>query len=338
MSYLSKNQRYTLMKLTNVISSEQDIREKILQREHQEELVAKGIPETISYDEKNFFSRWLRSSNIELIRFNSIEEDGEDTENTDDSSIECRYIKAVASCEFSTRQIKNPTTKELLPKNERLNTAQIDILFVESKNEWYCIAFTSNFYDLKRAKKLIGEFYIEQIPADYQVSSELFDWLFYKYSKEETSLTSDITLDNIAGFTGTVVSDENRFQGRSDQTADLIITKAFIANRHPLTSILISLQMSEGSLEFYLSEISGGMELQITVLQNSSLTQTVTSHETENIISIYTLFYVIPKLIEVHKTEASSFLSKKDSFLSLMGIEVIKTIMAKNDITIDQLR
>lgn len=334
MSYLSKNQRYTLMKLTNVISSEQDVREKILQREHQEELVAKGIPETIAYEEKNFFSKWLRSSNLETISFNLIE----DGEETDDSSIECHYIKAVASCEFSTRQIKNPTTKELLPKIERLNTAQIDILFVENKNDWYCIAFTSNFYDLKRAKKLIGEIYIEQIPADYQVSSELFDWLFYKYSKEETSLTSDITLDNIAGFTGTVVNDENRFQGRSDQTADLIITKAFIANRHPLTSILISLQMSEGSLEFYLSEISGGMELQITVLQNSSVTHTATIQEAENIISIYTLFYVIPKLIEVHKTEASAFLSNKDSFLSLMGIEVIKTIMAKNDITIEQLR
>lgn len=335
MSYLSKNQRYTLMKLTNVISSEQDVREKILQREYQEELMAKGIPEEISYDEKNFFSKWLRSSNIESISFNSTEEEGEDTGNV---SVDCHYIKAVASCEFSTRQIKNPTTKELLPKIERLNTAQIDILFVESKNDWYCIAFTSNFYDLKRAKKLIGESYIEQIPADYQVSSELFDWLFYKYSKEDTSLTSDITLDNIAGFTGTVVNDENRFQGRSDQTADLIITKAFIANRHPLTSILISLQMSEGSLEFYLSEISGGMELQITVLQNSSVTHTATSHETENIISIYTLFYVIPKLIEVHKTESSIFLSQKDSFLSLMGIEVIKTIMAKNDITIEKLR
>ena len=57
MNYLSKNQRYTLLKLNNDITSLQDVREKILVRTYTDPLNIKNIPDGTPEDERTFLYR-----------------------------------------------------------------------------------------------------------------------------------------------------------------------------------------------------------------------------------------------------------------------------------------
>lgn len=325
MNYLSKNQRYTLLKLNNDLTSLQDISEKVLVRIHKDPLTVKNIPEDTLEEERTFIYKWTNISETEEIEF-------------EENKQKFSYIKVTALCEFSTRRVFEPTTGGLLPKEDRLNTSNIDVVFVAVARDLYAVVLSVDFYDLRRVKRLIGEHLLDPLSSKHQTDSELFHWLFYKYIKEEFALNKDITLDNINGFTGTVLSEENLFEGTSLQTAELIITKAFITNGYPITSIKIDLQMSLAAINFYLNEISDVKELRIVVQKNSSISPMLNNEEIEYVIPIYVFFYLIPEIVKLYKIDESVFLSEaKNNFLSEIGIEVIKTIMAKNSIDIEDI-
>lgn len=325
MNYLSKNQRYTLLKLNNDLTSLQDISEKVLVRIHKDPLTVKNIPEDTLEEERTFIYKWTNISETEEIEF-------------EENKQKFSYIKVTALCEFSTRRVFDQTTGGLLPKEDRLNTSNIDVVFVAVARELYAVVLSVDFYDLRRVKRLIGEHLLDPLSSKHQTESELFHWLFYKYIKEEFALNKDITLDNINGFTGTVLNEENLFEGTSLQTAELIITKAFITNGYPITSIKIDLQMSLAAINFYLNEISDVKELRIVVQKNSSISPMLNNEEIEYVIPIYVFFYLIPEIVKLYKIDESVFLSEaKNNFLSEIGIEVIKTIMAKNSIDIEDI-
>jgi len=325
LNYLSKNQRYTLLKLNNDLTSLQDISEKVLVRIHKDPLTVKNIPEDTLEEERTFIYKWTNISETEEIEF-------------EENKQKFSYIKVTALCEFSTRRVFDQTTGGLLPKEDRLNTSNIDVVFVAVARELYAVVLSVDFYDLRRVKRLIGEHLLDPLSSKHQTESELFHWLFYKYIKEEFALNKDITLDNINGFTGTVLNEENLFEGTSLQTAELIITKAFITNGYPITSIKIDLQMSLAAINFYLNEISDVKELRIVVQKNSSISPMLNNEEIEYVIPIYVFFYLIPEIVKLYKIDESVFLSEaKNNFLSEIGIEVIKTIMAKNSIDIEDI-
>lgn len=325
---LSKNQKYTLLKLSNVFANLDVVQKEIVNKEHKywEPLTAvKNIPDSVPHDDKNYLYKWDHFSNIEEINF--------------DSQNNVSFIVSTASIESGTRLLKDKTTGELLPKEDRLNISKVDTIFIESQGAVYCIIATFDYYELKRVEKLIGFEFLEPIPARFQSESDLFQWLFYKYIKNEFELNEEITLDSITGFTGTVVSEENRFEGQSDQVAELIIAKAFITNGYPLTSIQLVLQTNEGFASFYLGKLDNPKELQITVQRLSNIGTLLESIDAEISIPIYVYFYLIPKLVELYKVSEEEFTSgSKNKFLSEIGIEVIKTIMAKNDINIKDLK
>lgn len=325
MNYLQKNQRYTLLKFKNSeVNSLTDLKNKILTKEHLEPLNAKNI-EDIPLEEKNFLSKWARTTTEDEIEFQA-------------NQSKMNYLKSTAICEFTTRQIRNADTNELLPKEERLNTSSIDVVFIQNDINFYIIIFSNDFYDLRRIKKLIGEENIDSITSEHQINSELFDWLFYKFIKEENKLDDNIDLDNINGFTGNVIDEENQFEGKSIQTAELIITKAFLSNGHPITSIRLDLQMPDATISFYLNELFDNKELKIVVAKNSSVTLLLNNEDSAVIIPIYVYMYLIPEIVKLYKQSEAVFLSdSKKEYLSEIGIEVIKTIMAKNDIKIEDL-
>ncbi|MFC6347863.1 hypothetical protein [Vagococcus carniphilus] len=326
MNYLQKNQRHTLLKLNKDFSKMEHIEEKLLSKIYEESLTIKNLPKDLSEEEKTFYYKWTNKSEIEEITFEGIE-------------TKFAYQKVTAFCEFSTRRVFDQNTGTLLPKEDRLNTSSVEVIFVESDNDIYAIVFSSDFYDLRRVKRLIGEHVIEPLSAIHQTDSELFHWLFYKSIKEEVNLNEDIVLDNINGFTGTIVSEEDQFEGTSIQTAELIITKAFITNGYPITSIKIDLQMEIGTMSFYLNEVSDGKELKIVIQKNSSINNMMNSEDVEYIIPIYVFFYLIPEVINLYKVDEGNFLSNaKNKFLSEIGLEVIKTIMAKNDILVTDIK
>lgn len=323
MNFLSKNQRYTLYKLKNLENKPNCMIENILSKTHVDKLKLKNMPEGLSEQEKSFNSNWIAIEDLE----NNLVKNG-------------IFKKAKASCEYSTKQKLNSNTGELLPKEERLNKALIDVVFFQYEEEVYIITFATNFYDLKRVKNLIGPELIEPITAKHQVNSELFNWLFYKFIKSEQDITEDIYLDNINGFTGNVIDEGNCFEGKSIQTAQLIITKAFLSNGYPITSIKIDLQMNDATISFYLSEISeDNKELQIAIARGSSIDIPITAEDIDNVLPIYIFMKIIPEMVSIYKKIEEEYLARhKKSFLNEIGIEVIKTIMAKNDITLDELK
>ncbi|MCH7321805.1 hypothetical protein LZ480_07845 [Solibacillus sp. MA9] len=326
MNYLQKNQRYTLYKLKNEIADFNYVQNEILEKKFREKLSTKNIPENIPEEDKYFISQWVSSS--------------EETEvNFPNDDIKFKYKKALASCEFTTRQIKDSVTGILLPKKERLNTSLIDVLFIEWNDNYYMIVFSTEFYDLRRIKNLVGENLIDPITAIHQINSELFNWLFYKFIQKDFQINEEIYLDNINGFTGNVINEDNQFEGRSTQTAELIITKAFLTNGYPITSIKMDLQMPEATMTFYLREISNdNKELQMVVAKNSSIDLPITPEDKAVIIPMYLYLYLIPKIVKIYKAIEKSYLSSnKNEFLTSIGIEVIKTIMAKNNISIKEL-
>lgn len=325
MAYLSRNQRYTLLKLKKTFTSISDVQARILNREHHEPLSIKKIPEGADQNEVTFKYEWHNSSGHEEIKF----------ENTDQNF---KYLKVTSYCEFSTRRVFDPTSGDLLPKSDRLNTALIEVLFVEIENEMYAVVFSSDFYDLRRVKKLIDENSIEPLTSIHNTHSDLFHWLFFKYIKEDYGLDEKINIDNINGFTGTVINDENMFEGRSSQTAELIITKAFITNGYPITSIQTDLQISDASINFYLNEVLDGKELKIVVAKKSSITNILNNEEIEYVVPMYIFFYLIPTVVNLYKSVEKEFLlNAKTDFSKEIGIEVIKTIMAKNNISVEEV-
>lgn len=327
MNYLAKNQRYTLLKLNNNFENLEDVRNKVLVRDYKEPLTVKNIPVGTPDDELHFLYQWTNTSDNYEINF-------------DDFDVGFEYVKANSQCEFSTRRILDQSTGILLPKEERLNTSNVDVIFVKSGNDIFAVAFSSEFYDLRRIKRLIGEVNLEPLPAQHQTDSDLFNWLFYKRIREELTLSDNITLDNINGFTGNVLNEDNQFEGTSLQTAELIITKAFITNGYPITSIKIDLQMSIAAVNFYLNKIpADGKELSIVIQKNSSISPMMNNEETEYVIPIYVFFCLIPSMIDLYKEEESEFLSKeRNSFLAEIGIEVIKTIISRNNIDIEDIK
>ena len=69
MNYLSKNQRYTLLKLNNDLTSLHDISEKVLVRIHKDPLTVKNIPEDTLEEERTFIYKWTNISETEEIEF-----------------------------------------------------------------------------------------------------------------------------------------------------------------------------------------------------------------------------------------------------------------------------
>lgn len=326
MGYLSRNQRYTLLKLKTSFTSIEDVQKRILTRIHDEPLNVKNIPEDADPAETMFRYEWHNSSEPELIKFENMEQ-------------ELKYVKVTASCEFSTRRVFDPSDgKTLLPKIERLNIALIEVLFVETVNEIHVVIFSNEFYDLRRVKTLIDESFIEPLTSTHNIHSELFHWLFFKYIKEDYELDEKISIDNINGFTGTVIDQDHMFEGKSSQTAELIITKAFITNGHPITSIKVDLQISDAYINFYLSEVLKGKELGIVVEKRSSITNILNNEEIEYVVPMYIFFYLIPTILNLYKSDEREFLSSaKTDFSKEIGIEVIKTIMAKNNISVEEV-
>ncbi|MGO2646460.1 MAG: hypothetical protein ACTH9R_09780 [Lactococcus cremoris] len=322
---LENVQHYTLLKMSDDIVSINDIKEKILSRSHLEPLRAK-IPKGMSIDEANYKYRWEK-----------IYQEEEDKKFVQ-MAAPVFSVKAIARLEYGKRMKLRDISGNYLPKSIRTQTNSFPLQFVGYERKWYCIVFTNDTAHLKRIKKLIGKDYIIELPESYQIDSDFFLWLFYRNIKRSKQLSDKINLSNIISFTGTVVNDENRFKGVSDQASELMITRAFIANQHPLTSMAITLNLPDGVTEFYLSQILLKDESRIRVGKKTCIYPLLSSDGNEYTIPIYIYLYVIPEIVRLYKENKSVFDSKSEEFKKEIGIEVIKNMMVKNDITIKDLK
>lgn len=327
MNKLEKNQRYTLLKFDSSINNLSIIDNKILKRQHKEALNKKGIVFDKNNTESFFLYNWGLIDDTEQVNVGA-----------GNNQYSLKIKKATAFCEYSTRKIRD-RNGNLLPKKDRLNTQQTDVVFIEKNKEVYIVVYTLDGYEIKRVKKLLCEENLGTLPLQYQVGSEIFTWLCYKYISEKSKLNDYITVQGINGFKGNVLTEENRFTGESFTITELVITKAFLANRYSITAIKIDLDVESATTMFYINEIQDKKELRVMALKGSTTNILMTPVDILKLMPIYIYFYLIPEIYHIYLAEKETFENNdKDPFLSKLGIDVIKRIMKKNSLKIDDIK
>lgn len=255
------------------------------------------------------------------------------------SSIELEFkekkipiVTANALIEFPKRRKKN-SMGNLLPKSERTNDDIVKVIFFENNKKTYALINTSNEAHCNRVKKLIGTNNIMSMSEEYILDEDMFNWLFYINKECKRKLNKTWTVDNITGFTGNVVDEDNIFKGVSDYTTDLIITKAFISNMESLTNVTVKINTTNADLIFSIDNQSN-----VTLFVNrSTFYFDSTLDDSAMIVYLYTI--LIPQLNILYEINKTDFLlNKKTEFFKKMGLEVIESIINKNEISLDDLK
>lgn len=308
-----------LFKLTN-INSLVDVKKNILNRKYTDPLKISTRDskkaQSLSDEEMNFYFTWGEVSQPNDIKFcdiNGIEERVE-------------YFFVPADIEFTKRK-KKDQNGNFLPKAKRVNYTQVMTYFFLMKNSVHLIICSPNEFHVDRVKKLVGTQYISKPDSDYEMPPDLFNWLFFKYTQYDGTLDDGIKLMNISGFIGNTGDEHNIFKGTSDQTSELIITKAFISNGETLKTITARLRNEDIDIVFTLDDMSN-----THIFVNQSLKLKLLEVENnEPFFIIYLYSYLIPELKSLYNNSSKQFLSEeKKQFTVKIGLEVIESIINKN--------
>lgn len=282
----------------------------------------------MSDSEKHFFYSWKDIGKIEEMELPKIKK------KDDDPAIEIiLHQKAIANLEYTKKKRKD-SNGNFLPKSERVNDSDVESLFFEKENNVYVLIMSSNEYNISRFKKLIGDQNISKMNPEYTLESDIFNWLFYVYTEREGQLSPDTTLENISGFVGNVTDDANVFTGASHQTTELIATKAFISNGGELKKITLRVRDSDVDITCMVNEdstvvLSCSESLKLRILDNSDKT---------HFLLLYLYGYLILRLKKLYTTESDSFIQKNNpEFSKKIGIDVIKSIIEKNNILLEDI-
>ncbi|WP_270758938.1 hypothetical protein [Lactiplantibacillus plantarum] len=242
------------------------------------------------------------------------------------------FLMATARIEFQ-RKVKF-RDGVILPRDERINVNQPDVILFMADNVAYMAVITSYLPDVERVAKLVGEDEIEAISQDDQLTDSFFVWVYYHFQKKLNILPS-LNLNNITGFTGIVSDPTNTIIGNSDNTADLIITKAFVSNKNPLKSLKLDLLDGVMATLMVLSE---NREVTIDVKATDFLLSEEYSEEKKILNAIaYVYINLLPKLLIKYESESTNFQDQNRSFSKEIGLDVIESIVRLNDISMGDL-
>lgn len=302
------------------------VEKKILKRTYSEPLfIAKNNAEqanSMSESEKNFYYNWdKKRTKLENVILSE----------KDESVVESNVLEAYAELECPTK-IKLDSHGRILPKKDRINIVYVRVVFFEIKGAVYLLIFSSNETYVDRVQKLIGSNLIKTVDKEYKIEPDLFNWLFYKYSLFKGKLTDELLIKNISGFIGNSVDEHNIFKGFSDQTSELIITKAFISNGEILKNVTVRIASTDGDFVFSIDHVSN-----ISLFVNQS-TIYFNSSNKEIVMSVYLYHILIPLVKEAYKKSSKEFLNKeKNQFSVKIGLEVIKSIVDRNSISLSEI-
>lgn len=320
--YLRKNKRYTLMELNKDINNIDSWKDKICSPScnHKEPLESRNCSYSPKNPETYFLYQWQSVGDIsdELLQDGS----------------QVKYLKATAVCEFSKRKI-NDTEGNLLSKSKRLNIQRTPVLFVQIKNRIYCIVFTLDEMEIKRIRKLISNSNIAKLDDRFNINSELFSWLFFE-ERTGAKVNNGITIRAIKGFSGKIQENESKFAGKSIKIPSLIVTKTFLVGDYELTTISLKLDYNGTPTEFYIERSTD--ELKVMVVRGSGTDFMFTAEDVETNMPIYMFFRLIPTIVFAFK-KAEPHYEKYDKkeYLKELGMDVIKIIMEKSNITKEEM-
>lgn len=287
--------------------------------------------ERLTEAEKYFVFNWKSVDDVQEIDFPYLTEVNSKIDSTLESSSINTTIKfqmATAYIEFTKRKRKDEHGN-FLPKEERLNSKDVEVLFFEREKDVFALVLSSNEQHIRRTKLLIGEENIANNNPKYLLNPDIFSWLIYMYTERNGELSDELSLENISGFVGNVTDDANIFTGSSNQTTELIVTKAFISNGGELKKITIRVSDGDADITCMINEKS-------TVVLNCNLSSKIRildSLDKPIFLLLYLYGYLIIKIKLLYKLEAEKFLSEESpKFSKKIGIEVVKAIIEKNGI------
>jgi len=163
----------------------------------------------------------------------------------------------------------------------------------------------------------------------------MFNWLFYVYTERDGALNQDTQLENITGFVGNVTDDANIFTGESYHTTELVVTKAFISNGGELKKIQLRVRDRDADITCMVNEHSA-------VVLSSNLSyklRILDSTEKSTFLLLYLYAYLILKLKQLYNDESEKFINEDNpNFSRKIGIDVIKSIVEKNNITMKDIQ
>lgn len=321
---------YSNIFLLNNINSLSSL-DEVFRRQHKELLphVKKDENQVAGMcdSEKNFIYSWKEIGPLEEMKLPKMNGNNDFTEEI------IFYQKAIANLEYTKKKRKD-SNGNFLQKAERVNELDVESLFFEKDNKVYVLIITSNDYNISRFKKLIGEHNISRTNTEYSLESDIFNWLFYVYTERDGTLNDDTKLENISGFVGNVTDDANVFTGASYQTTELIATKAFISNGGELKKITLRVKDTDVDITCMVNEnstvvISYSESFKLRIMDNM---------DNATFLLLYLYGYLILRLKQLYMNESESFITEDNpKFSKKIGIDVIKSIVEKNNIVLEDL-
>lgn len=297
--------------------------------------------QNMSHEESHFFYTWVKENQIEdfevydIYSYESEEQSvSKDKEKYMNKIKTLRFQRALCNIEYGKRR-KKDSHGNFLPKSERLNNVEISTIFFELSGSIFVIILTANLYHTERVKSLIGMDNLEEHSERYSLNPDMFNWLVYNYSEQNGQIDEETSLKNISGFIGNVLDSENIIRGKSEQTTELIVTKAFISNGGKLTSVTLRVADKNIDLTFAITDSSA-------IVINSNISEKYvlfSSMDQEMFFVLYVYTYLIIKLKRIYESEADIFKEKESpKFSKKIGLEVIRSIVQKNKITMNEVR
>lgn len=312
--------------LMNNITSLEEVESNILTLSN--EKIVPGLTDTelrtLRNEDKKFFSSWTRLNSIdtsilELDFHNEFKELPGDI----------KFLVRNAHIEYSKRK-KRDSLGCLLSKELRLNIIDIPVIFFENDGNVYAIICTND----KHVRKVIDLIRDTNINLDsdyYNITPNEFYWLFYRYSNELNELHEKVSINNITSFKGNIFDEHHVIEGNSDDTSNLIVTKAFVCTGNDFTKMKIDLGAFGFNIVFL---IDNNSNLNI----DADSTIFLTEYPSEIVLPLYIIALVVPMIHKFYNEDNfTDDCSIKDEFSKRIGIDVIKKVIEYNQIDIQDL-
>lgn len=319
-----------LLRLNEKFNSLDVVKEKLLPLTHIKSVNSLSVEELndLPEDDRVYISKWLTNDHhlAEIRSYSPTESCSNSTES------EIRYMVGRAYIEYR-RNKQRDSMGNLLPKTDRINLVEIDVIFFERDSGIDAIICTPDNH-INKVKALISDENICKGYSKNNINSDEFYWLYYRYSTKKKVLNNDISLINITSFTGNIFDEHHTIYGKSDNTTDLIVTKAFVCSgSNPFTNMKISIAFGLTLIDFLVNR-----ESDIRIDVESNIPQELADMDKEIALPLYLLSYLLPKIRELYINDAfTDDLNIKIDFSKMLGLEVIKAIMTHNDINAEEL-
>lgn len=277
----------------------------------------------LSTDDKTLYSNWM---NCNLLDSHILEYDFHPE---DEGTGNVRFLVKTAHVEYTKKQ-KRDNHGQLLEKYLRINVIDINVIFFEANNRIYAIICANDNHE-KKVIDLVSSANIDNVNTTYEISANEFYWLFYRYSVGLSELNASLTISNITSFKGNIFDEHHVIEGNSDETSELIVTKAFVSTGNDFTKMKINLNSYGSNIVFLVDNISNlSIDAESTII--------LTEYPPEIVIPLYIVSIIIPIIhlnyIEDDFTEDAQV---KQEFSKRVGLDVITKIIEYNNVELSDL-